>query len=133
MLLSTWDEYSLDITCIILHQQRRIILVFNTPVMVHILQWFLVIIQHYHGLQDKCVKVLIGLCPVDETQTSCHTSYHENVLTAVKELIARNIVLRYLDFNKIFEVDIDASKCQVGVVYFSSTDFSFLRWKLSDL
>ncbi len=58
---------------------------------------------------------------------------HQRVFNHVNATIAKNVLLAYPDYSKVFEIYIDASSKQLGaVITQDNRPIAFFSWKLSD-
>jgi hypothetical protein len=58
---------------------------------------------------------------------------HQRAFNHVKATIAKDVVLAYQDYSKVFEIYTDASSKQLGaVITQDNKPIAFFRWKLSD-
>jgi hypothetical protein len=58
---------------------------------------------------------------------------HQKAFNHVKATIAKDVVLAYPDFNKVFEIYTDASNKQLrAVITQDNRPIAFFSWKLSD-
>ncbi len=103
-------------------------------------------IQYYRDLWARCSKILAPLTSLvgefGQTKVTKSkgtqkvpwywTEVHQKAFNDVKATIAKEVVLAYLDFNKIFEIYTDASTKQLGsVITQSNRPFAFFSRKLS--
>jgi hypothetical protein len=58
---------------------------------------------------------------------------HQRAFNQVKAIIAKDVVLAYLDYSKVFEIYTDASSKQLGaVITQDNRPIAFFSWKLSN-
>jgi hypothetical protein len=106
------------------------ILAIKPPTGVRQLWHFLGMVQYYRDLWARQNKMLapltslVGECGQTKTTKSKETKkvpwhwdeVHQSAFDHVKATIAKDVVLAYLDFNKVFEIYTDASSKQLGAV-----------------
>ena len=106
------------------------ILALNPPNNVKELQRFLVMVQYYRDMWQKCSEMLapltdlVGECKETKTTKMNKTkkkpwrweSIHQQASDNVKATIAKELVLAYPYFAKPFEIYTDASMMQLGAV-----------------
>ncbi len=106
------------------------ILAIQPPQNVKELRHFLGMVQYYRDLWARRSKMLapltslVGECGPTKVSTSKGTKkapwhldkVHQRAFDHVKATIAREVVLAYPDYSKIFEICTDASSKQLGAV-----------------
>ena len=106
------------------------ILALKPPTAVKELCHFLGMVQYYRDLWAKRSEMLspltdlVGQCGQTKTTRAKGTKkvpwhweeVHQKAFETVKATIAKDIVLAYPDYNKVFEVNTDASDTQLGAV-----------------
>jgi hypothetical protein len=106
------------------------ILVLNLPNNVKELQQFLGMVQYYRDMWQKHSEMLapltnlVGECGQTKTTKKNKTkkkpwhweSIHQQAFDNVKAIIAKEVVLAYLDFTKPFGIYTDGSTVQLGSV-----------------
>jgi hypothetical protein len=110
-------------------------------------------VQYYRDMWQKCSEIpapltdLVGECSETKTTKKNKTkkkpwwweSIHQQAFDNVKATIAKDLVLAYPDFTKLFEIYTDASTMQLGAVItqgnrhiaFSSRKLSIIQTKYS--
>jgi hypothetical protein len=104
-------------------------------------------VQYYRGLWAKRSEMLahltslVGECGQTKTTNAKGTKkvpwhwdeVHQRAFNHVKATIAKDVVLAYPDFNKVFEIYTDASSKQLGaVITQDNRPIAFFSQKLSD-
>jgi hypothetical protein len=118
------------------------------PTGVRQLRHFLGMVQYYRDLWARWSKMLapltslVGECGQTKTTKAKGTKkvpwhwdeVHQRAFNHVKATIAKDVVLAYPDFNKVFEIYTDAcSSKQLGaVITQDNRPIAFFSWKLSD-
>jgi hypothetical protein len=123
------------------------ILAIKTPTGVRQLRHFLGMVQYYHDLWARRSKMLapltslVGECGQTKTTKAKGTKkvpwhwdeVHQRAFNHVKTTIAKDVVLAYPDFSKVFEIYTDASSKQLGaVITQDNRPIAFFSRKLSD-
>jgi hypothetical protein len=123
------------------------ILALKPPTNVKELRRFLGMVQYYRDLWAKRSEMLapltdlVGQCGQTKVTKAKGTKkvpwhwdeVHQKAFDAVKTTIAKDVVLAYPDYDKVFEVYTDASSTQLGsVVTQSNRPLAFFSRKLSD-
>jgi hypothetical protein len=123
------------------------ILAIKLPTGVKKLWHFLGMVQYYHDLWARRSKMLapltslIGECGQTKITKAKGTKkvpwhwdeVHQRAFDHVKDTIAKDVVLAYPDFNKVFEIYTDASSKQLGaVITQDNRPIAFFSRKLSD-
>lgn len=58
-------------------------------------------------------------------------SEHDDAYSVVKELIECEVVLAYPEFNLTFQIYMDTSRCQLGVIIYSAqTPYFLFQYKI---
>ncbi len=124
------------------------ILVFQPPTNVKELRHFLGMVQYYCDLWARQSKMLtpltslVGECGQTKVTRAKGTKkapwlwdeVHQRTFDCVKATIAREVVLAYPDYSKVFEVYTDASSKQLGaVITQDNRPIAFFSWKLSTM
>jgi hypothetical protein len=100
------------------------------PTNVKELRCFLGMVQHYRDLWARCREMrapltsLVGECGQTKVTRAKGTKkapwhwdeVHQRAFDHIKATIAREVVLAYPDYSKVFEIYTDASSKQVGAV-----------------
>ncbi len=122
------------------------ILVLNPPKNVKELQRFLGMVQCYRDMWQKCSEMLapltnlVGGCRETKTTKKNKTkkkpwrweSTHQQAFDNVKATIAKDVILAYSDFTKLFKIYTDASMMQLGsVITQGNRPIVFISRKLS--
>jgi hypothetical protein len=122
------------------------ILALNPPNNVKELQRFLGMVQYYRDMWQKRSEMLapltnlVGECGETKTTKKNKTkkkpwrweSIHQQAFDNVKTTIAKEVVLAYPDFTKLFEIYTDASMMQLGsVITQGNRPITFFSRKLS--
>jgi hypothetical protein len=104
-------------------------------------------VQYYHDLWERWSELLapltslVGECSQTKVTNAKGTKkvpwhwneVHQRVFNHVKAAIAKDVVLAYPDYSKVFEIYIDASSKQLGAVISQDNRLiAFLSWKLSN-
>ncbi len=123
------------------------ILAIKPPTGVKQLRHFLGMIQYYHDLWARRSNMLapltslVGECGQTKTTIAKGTKkvpwhrdeVHQRAFDHVKATIAKDVVLAYPDFSKVFEIYTDASSKQLeAVITQDNRPITFFSWKLSD-
>ncbi len=123
-------------------------LVIKPPTGVRQLKHFLGLVQYYRDLWARWSKMLAPLTSLvgvsDQTKTSKAKGtkkvpwhwdeVHQRAFYHVKATIAKDVVLAYLDYSKVFEIYTDASSKQLGaVITQDNRPIGFFSWKPSDM
>ena len=123
------------------------IIAIKSPTGVKQLRHFLGMVQYYRDLWARQSKMLapltslVGECGQTKTTKAKGTKkvpwhwdeVHQRAFDHVKATIAKDVVLAYPDFNKVFEIYTDASSKQLGaVITQDNRPIAFFGWKLSD-
>ncbi len=123
------------------------ILAIKLPTGVRQLRHFLGMVQYYHDLWARWIKMLapltllVGECGQTKTTKAKGTKkvpwhwdeVHQRAYNHIKATIAKDVVLDYLDFNKVFEIYTDTSSKQLGAVITQDNRLiAFFSRKLSD-
>ncbi len=110
------------------------------------LRHFLGMVQYYHDLWTRRSKMLaplislIGECSQTKVSRVKGTKkvpwhwdeVHQRAFDHIKATIAREVVLAYPDYSKVFEIYMDASSKQLGaVITQENRPIVFFSWKLS--
>ncbi len=118
------------------------------PTNVKELRRFLGMVQYYRGLWAKRSEMLapltdlVGQCGQTKVTKAKGTKkvpwhwdeVHQKAFDTVKATIAKDVVLAYPDYNKVFEVYTDASSTQLGsVITQSNRPLAFFSRKLSEM
>jgi hypothetical protein len=124
------------------------ILAIKPPTGVRKLRHFLGIIQYYRDLWARRSKMLapltslVGECGQTKTTKTKGTkkvpwhwdAVHQRAFDNVKATIAKDVVLAYPDYSKVFEIYTDASSKQLGtVITQDNRPIMFFSRKLSDM
>jgi hypothetical protein len=104
-------------------------------------------VQYYRDLWARWsemltpLTLLVGECGQTKTTKAKGTKkvpwhwdeVHQRAFDHVKATIAKDVVLAYPNFNKVFEICTDASSKQLGaVITQDNRPIGFFSWKLSD-
>jgi hypothetical protein len=123
------------------------ILAIKLPTGLKQLRHFLGMVQYYRDLWARRGNMLapltslVGECGQTKTTKAKGTKkvpwhwdeVHQRAFDHVKATIAKDVVLAYLDFIKVFEIYTDASSKQLGAVTTQENrPILFFSWKLSD-
>jgi hypothetical protein len=123
------------------------LLAIKPPTGVKQLRHFLGMVQYYRDLWARQSKMLapltslVGECGQTKTTKAKGTEkvpwhwdeVHQREFDHVKATIAKDVVLAYPDFNKVFEIYTDASSKQLGaVITQDNRPIAFFSRKLSD-
>ncbi len=123
------------------------ILAIKPPTGVRQLRIFLGMVQYYRDLWARRSKMLapltslVGECGQTKTTKAKGTkkvpwpwdTVHQRAFDHVKATIAKDVVLAYLDYSKVFEIYTDASSKQLGAVITQDNGpIAFFSPKLSD-
>jgi hypothetical protein len=123
------------------------ILAIKPPTGVRQLRHFLGMVQYYCGLWARRSEMLapltslVGECGQTKTTKAKGTKkvpwhwdeVHQRAFNHVKATNAKDVVLVYPDFNKVFEIYTDASSKQLGaVITQDNRPIAFFSWKLSN-
>ncbi len=122
------------------------ILAIQLPKNVRELRYFLGMVQYYRDLWARWSKMLapltslVGECGQTKVSRAKETKkvpwhwdeVHQRAFDHVKATIAREVVLAYPDFSKVFEISTDALSKQLGaVITQENRPIAFFSWKLS--
>ncbi len=122
------------------------ILAIQLPKNVRELRHFLGMVQYYHDLWARWSKMLapltslVGECGQTKVTSAKGTKkapwhweeVHQRAFNLVKATIAREVVLAYPDYSKVFEIYTDALSKQLGaVITQENRPIAFCSWKLS--
>jgi hypothetical protein len=122
------------------------ILAIQPPTNVKELRHFLGMVQYYRDLWARWSKMLapltslVGECSQTKVTRAKGTKkapwhwdeVHQRAFNHVKATIAREVVLAYPDYFKVFEIYTDASSKQLGaVITQENRPIAFFSWKLS--
>jgi hypothetical protein len=125
----------------------RAIFVIKPPTGVRQLRHFLGMVQYYCDLRARRSKMLapltslVGECGQTKTTKAKGTKkvpwhwdeVHQRAFEHVKATIAKDVVLAYPDYSKVFEIYTDASSKQLGaVITQDNRPIAFFSQKLSD-
>ena len=123
------------------------ILTIKLPTGVRLLRHFLGMVQYYRDLWARRSEMLtpltslVGECGQTKITKAKGTKkvpwhwdeVHQRAFDHVKATIAKDVVLAYPDFNKVFEIYTDASSKQLGtVITQDNRPIAFFSRKLSD-
>jgi hypothetical protein len=104
-------------------------------------------VQYYHDLWARWsnmlapLTLLVGECSQTKPTIAEGTKkvpwhwdeVHQRAFNHVKATTAKDVVLAYPDFNKVFEIYTHASSKQLGaVITQDNRPIAFISWKLSD-
>ncbi len=106
------------------------ILTMNSPTGVKELRHFLGMVQHYCDLWARKSDMfapltsLVGECSQTKTTKAKGTKkvpwhwheVHQRAFNHIKAIIAKDVVLAYADYSKVFKIYTDASSKQLGAV-----------------
>jgi hypothetical protein len=124
------------------------ILAIQLPTNVKQLRHFLGVVQYYRDLWARWSKTvapltsLVGECSQTKVTTAKGTKkvpwhwdeVHQRVFNHIKTNIAREVVLAYLDYSKVFKIYTNASSKQLGaVITQENRPIVFFQWKLSTM
>jgi hypothetical protein len=124
------------------------ILAIKPPTGVKQLRHFLGMVQYYRDLWARQSNMLtpltslVGECGQTKTTEAKGTKkvpwywdeVHQRAFNQVKATIAKDVVLTYLDYSKVFEIYTDASSNQLGaVITWDNRPIAFFSWKLSNM
>jgi hypothetical protein len=124
------------------------ILALNLPNNVKELRHFLGMVQYYRDMWARCSEMLapltdlVGECGQTKPTRMNKTKkkpwqwdpIHQQVFDNVKAAIAKETVLAYLDFSKLFEIYTDASSMQLrAVITQDNRPIAFFSRKLSKM
>jgi hypothetical protein len=127
--------------------KMQAILAIKPPTGVRQLRCFLGMVQYYRDLWARQSKMLapltslVGECGQTKTSKAEETKkvpwhwdeVHQRVFNHVKATIAKDVVLAYPDYSKVFEIYTDASSKQLGaVITQDNRPIAFFSWKLSN-
>jgi hypothetical protein len=122
------------------------ILAIQPPKNVRELRHFLGMVKYYHDLWARRSKklapltALVGECGQAKVTRAKGTNkapwhwdkVHQRAFNLVKATIAREVVLAYPDYSKVFEIYTDTSSKQLGaVITQENRPIVFFSWKLS--
>ena len=119
------------------------ILALTPPKSVKSVRHFLGLVQYYRDIWEKrsdlCAPLtdLVGECGATKSKKKSHKAFHwdeshQVAFEAIKAIIARDVVLAYPDFSKVFEIYTDASSRQLGsVIVQNNRPIAFFSRKLS--
>ncbi len=125
----------------------QVILPIKPPIGVRQLRHFLGMVQYYHDLWERQSEMLppltslVGECGQTKTTKAKGTKkvpwhwdmVHQRAFDHVKATIAKDVVLAYPDYCKVFEIYTDASSKQLGaVITQDKRPITFFSWKLSN-
>ncbi len=125
----------------------QVILAIKPPTGVRQLRHFLGMEQFYRDLWARWSDMLtpltslIGECGQTKStkakgnkKVSWHwDEVHQRAFNHVKATIAKDVVLAYLDYSKVFKIYTDASSKELGaVITQDNRPIMFFSWKLSD-
>jgi hypothetical protein len=123
------------------------LLAIKPPTGVKQLRHFLGMVQYYCDLWARLSDMLaplaslVGECGQTKTTKAKGTKkvpwhwdeVHQRAFDHLKATIAKNVVLAYPDYSKVFEIYTDASSKQLGaVITQDNRPIEFFSWKLSD-
>ena len=100
--------------------QQKVKAIINWPILKNISK-----VRSFHGLARlyrKFIKNFIGICaPIVETIKEKNKPFHwteasNKSFQLIKKKITKQPILSLPDFNKLFQVEIDASGTTIGVV-----------------
>ncbi len=124
------------------------ILSIKPPTRVRQLRHFLGMVQYYCDLWARWSDMLapftslVGECSQTKSTKAKGTKnvpwhwdkVHQRAFDHVKATIAKDVVLAYPDYSKVFEIYTDASSKQLGaVITQDNKPIAFCSWKLSDM
>jgi hypothetical protein len=124
------------------------ILAINPPTGVKQLRHFLGKVQYYRDLWARLSNMLAPLTSLvgesGQTKTTRAKGtkkvpwhwdeVHQRAFNHIKATIAKDVVLAYPDFSKVFEIYTDASSKQLGaVITQDNRPIAFFSWKLSEM
>jgi hypothetical protein len=124
------------------------ILAIKPPTEVKQLRHFLGMVQYYRDLwarrRDMLAPLtsLVGECGQTKTTKAKGTKkvpwhwneVHQRAFNHVKATIAKDVLLAYPDYSKVFEIYTDASSKQLGAgITQDNRPIAFFSWKLSDV
>jgi hypothetical protein len=127
--------------------KMQAILVIKPPTGVKQLRHFLGMVQYYHDLWARQSNMLapltslVGECSQAKTTRAKGTKQvpwhwdevHQRAFDHVKARIAKDVVLAYPDYSKVFEIYTDPSSKQLGaVITQDNRPIAFFSRKLSD-
>jgi hypothetical protein len=122
------------------------ILAIQLPTNVKVLRHFLGMVQYYRDLWARRSKMLahltslVGECGQTKVTRAKGTKkvpwhwdeVHHRVFGHIKVTIAREVVLAYPDYSKVFKIYTNASSIQLGaVIAQENRPIAFFSWKLS--
>jgi hypothetical protein len=122
------------------------ILAIQSPTNVKELRHFLGMVQYYHDLWARWSKMLapltslVGECDQTKVTRAKGTKkapwhwdeVHQRAYNHIKAVIAREVVLAYPDYSKVFVIYTNASSKQLGaVITQENRSIVFFSWKLS--
>jgi hypothetical protein len=122
--------------------------VIQLPTNVKKLRYFLGMVQYYHDLWARRSKMLVpltslvGECSQTKVRRAKGTKkvpwhwdeIHQRSFNHVKATIAREVVLAYPDYSKVFEIYTNASSKQLGaVITQENRAIVFFSWELSTM
>jgi hypothetical protein len=145
----TWATYSQEtaLNLRVISNKVQAILAIKLPTGVKQLRHFLGMVQYYRDLwarrSDKLAPLtsLVGECGQNKTTKAKGTKkvlwhwdeVHQRAFDLVKATIAKDVVLAYPDYSKVFEIYTDASSKQLGAaITQDNKPIVFFSWKLSD-
>ncbi len=123
------------------------ILAIRLPTGVKQLRHFLGMVQYYRDLWARRSDMLapltslVGECGQTKSTRAKGTKkvpwhwdkVHQRAFDHIKARFAKDVVLAYSDFSKVFEIYTDASSKQLGaVITQDNRPIAFFSWKLSD-
>ncbi len=123
------------------------ILMIKPPTGVRQLQHFFGMVQYYRDLWARLSKIfapltsLVGECGQTKSTKAKGTKkepwhrdeVHQRAFNHVKATVAKDVILVYPDYLKVFEIYTDASSKQLGeVITQDNRPITFFSWKLSD-
>jgi hypothetical protein len=124
------------------------ILTIKPPTGVKQLRHFLGMVQYYRGIGARRshmlapLTLLVGECGQTKSTKGIGTKkvpwhwdeVHQRAFDHVKATIAKDVVLAYPNYSKVFEIYTDASSKQIGAVIIQGNrPIVFFSWKLSDV
>ncbi len=124
------------------------ILAIRLPTGVRQLRHFLGMVQSYCDLWARWSNMLapltsfVGECGETKSTKAKGTKkvprhwdeVYQRAVNSVKATIAKDVVLAYPDYSKVFEIDTDASSKQLGaVITQDNRPLAFFSWKLSNM
>jgi hypothetical protein len=122
-------------------------LAIKPPTGVRQLRHFLGMVQYYRDLWARQSKMLapltslVGECGQTKSAKAKGTKkvpwhwdeVHQRAFDHIKAIIAKDVVLAYPDYSKVFEIYTDASSKDLGaLITQDNRPIAFFSWKLSD-